>query len=212
MSLSAGCPRCPAPVLHADGRWTCPDHGDVPPLWRSAEASYDAFADHLRTADGFPTLTCWPLGPGWSITDFAVVAASPGPARATMSCISGTSAQDGPVDVIVVSEEAGTGLGARVAGTRHDDPGGEVGDGPPMVKLRVEHQPVSLWPVSTASGDSREWDRSVAAGEAAGRWLWLVLRPASAVLLLKPDWVLRDLSSVGPGLLDVPFGGPAPPW
>jgi hypothetical protein len=211
MSLSAGCPRCPAPVLHADGRWACPDHGDVPPLWRPAESSYDAFADHLRASDGFPTLTCWPLGPGWSVTDFAVVGDRPERARATMTCISGTSAQDGPVDVIVVSEEAGTGLGARVAGTPHDDPGGEVGDGPPMTKIRVGSQPVSLWAVST-SGASAEWDRSVVAGEAGGRWLWLVLRPASAVLMVRPDWVLRDLSTLGPGLLDVPFGGPAPAW
>jgi hypothetical protein len=199
------------PVLHADGRWTCPDHGDVVPLWRPAEATYDAFGDHLRTADGFPTLTCWPLGPGWSVTDFAVVGAGPGQVRATMSCLSGASAQDGPVDVMVVTEEPGTGLGARIAGTPHDDPGDEVGDGPPLVKIRVEHQPLSLWPVSTSNG-VREWDRSVVAGEAGGRWLWLVLRPASAVLLLRPDWVLRDLSSVGPGLLEVPFGGPAPAW
>ncbi|MCW2853974.1 MAG: hypothetical protein JWM84_3638 [Nocardioides sp.] len=211
MSLSPGCPRCPVPVLHADGRWTCPDHGDVVPLWRPAEATYDAFGDHLRTADGFPTLTCWPLGPGWSVTDFAVVGAGPGQVRATMSCLSGASAQDGPVDVMVVTEEPGTGLGARIAGTRHDDPGDEVGHGPPLVKIRVEHQPLSLWPVSTSNG-VREWDRSVVAGEAGGRWLWLVLRPASAVLLLRPDWVLRDLSSVGPGLLEVPFGGPAPAW
>ncbi|WP_134742194.1 DUF6758 family protein [Nocardioides sp. 503] len=211
MSLSSGCPRCPAPVLHTDGRWSCPDHGEVAPLWRPDEATYDAFGDHLLAADGFPTLTCWPLGPGWSVTDFAVVGAEPGRTRATMSCISGTSAQDGPVDVIVVTEEPGTGLGARVAGTRHDDPGDEVGEGPPMVKIRVDHQPLSLWPVSTSDG-SQEWDRSVVAGEAGGRWLWLVLRPASAVLLLRPDWVLRDLSSVGPGLLEVPFGGPAPAW
>jgi hypothetical protein len=211
MSLSPGCPRCPVPVLHADGRWTCPDHGDVVPLWRPAEATYDAFGDHLRTADGFPTLTCWPLGPGWSVTDFAVVGAAPGQVRATMTCLSGASAQDGPVDVMVVTEEPGTGLGARIAGTPHDDPGDEVGDGPPLVKIRVEHQPLSLWPVSTSNG-VREWDRSVVAGEAGGRWLWLVLRPASAVLLLRPDWVLRDLSSVGPGLLEVPFGGPAPAW
>ncbi|WP_193607340.1 DUF6758 family protein [Nocardioides lijunqiniae] len=211
MSLSPGCPRCPAPVLQADDRWTCPDHGEVAPLWRPLEASYDEFGDHLRAADGFPTLTPWPLGPGWSITDFAVVGAESRSSRATMSCISGTSAQDGPVDVIVVSEEPGTGLGARVAGTRHDDPGHEVGEGPPMVKIRVEHQPLSLWPVSTSDG-SREWDRSVLAGESGGRWLWLVLRPASAVLLLRPDWVLRDLSALGPGLLAVPFGGPAPAW
>ena len=45
--------------------------------------------------------------------------------RATMTCVSGTSALDGPVDVIVVSEEPGTGLGARIAG-RLDRPAGST--------------------------------------------------------------------------------------
>ncbi|UMG91723.1 hypothetical protein [Nocardioides sp. TF02-7] len=45
-----------------------------------------------------------------------------------------------------------------------------------------------------------------------GRWLWLVLRPASAVLLLRDEWILRDVSASGPQLVALPFGGPAPPW
>ena len=55
----------------------------------------------------------------------------PGRTRATLTCCSGTSELDGPVDVVVVAEEAGIGLGARCAGTLHDDPGDEVGIGPP---------------------------------------------------------------------------------
>jgi len=110
-----------------------------------------------------------------------------------------------------VAEEAGTGLGARIAGTAHEDPGGEVGDGSPSVRVRIEHQVVPLWPVST-SGVDAEWDRSVVAGEAQGRWLWIVLRPASAMLLLRDDWILRDSSRSGPGLVELPFGGPAPAW
>ena len=49
-------------------------------------------------------------------------------------------------------------------------------------------------------------------GEFAGRWLWIVLRPASAVLLLRDDWILRDVSGVGPPLVEMPFGGPRPVW
>ena len=56
-----------------------------------------------------------------------------------------------------------------------------------------------------------DFDRSVVAGEAHGRWLWIVLRPASAILLLRDDWILRDVSAVGPPLVEMPFGGPAPP-
>ena len=210
-SLSVGCPRCVTPVARNGSGWSCPEHGAIDPLWRPEEPGYEAFGDHLRTADGFPTYLPWPLGPGWTVSDFAVVGPGERGVRATLTCSSGTSALDGPVDVVVVAEEAGTGLGARVAGTVHDDPGGEIGEGPPAVKVRIDSQVVPLWPVSTsrATGD---WDRSVVAGEAHGRWLWIVLRPASAMLLLRDDWILKDTSRAGPHLVELPFGGPAPSW
>jgi hypothetical protein len=216
MPLRTECPRCPAPLGGpAEGRavaehgWSCPDHGPTPVLRRPEEASYDGFAEHLATAGEFPTYLPWPMSPGWTVSDFAVV--GEGPARATMTCSSGTSALDGPVDVFVVSEETGTGLGARCAGTSHVDPGPDVGAGPPMVRVRIGSQPVQLWAVSTA-GDDHELDRSVVAGEAGGRWLWVVVRPASAVLLLREAWILRDVSGIGPLLVEVPFGGPSPAW
>ena len=211
MSLTAGCVRCSAPVVETDGEWSCPEHGATEPLWRTAEASYHAFAEHLRLADGFPTYVPWPMGPAWTVSDFAVVAAGPGRATAAMTCTSGTSELDGPVDVLVVTEEAGTGLGARCAGTPHLDAGHEIADRAPSARVRIGSQPVSLWAVST-SGYDGELDRSVLAGEAAGRWLWIVLRPASALLLLRDDWILRDLSTAGPELVDLPFGGHRPGW
>jgi hypothetical protein len=70
---------------------------------------------------------------------------------------------------------------------------------------------VSLWIVSTAASDDR-FDRSVFVGEANGRWLWLVLRPASAMLLLRDDWILRDVSVRRSALVEMPFGGPRPVW
>ncbi|KAA1418773.1 hypothetical protein F0U44_09795 [Nocardioides humilatus] len=214
MSLQVGCPRCAAPVAETgDGGYSCPEHELIAPLWRTTAASYDDFAGHLGRVAGFPTYLPWPLGPGWSVTDFAGVADDQR-GRATMTCVSGTSALDGPVDVIVVSEEAGTGLGARIAGlgpTGRVDPGEEVGEGPATVKVRIGSFPVGLWPVSV-SGTSGEWDRSVVVGEAEGRWLWIILRPASAILLLRDDWILRDVSETGPQLVALPFGGPAPLW
>lgn len=211
MSLSVGCPRCPAPVSETADGWTCVEHGLIEPLWRPAESSYVAFAEHLRASASVPTYLPWPMSPGWSVTDFAAVGADPERARATLTCCSGTSQLDGPVEVIVVTEEAATGLGARIAGTPHDDPGSEIGVGPPAVKVRLDHHAVNLWPVSTSLSVG-EWDRSVVAGEAHGRWLWLVLRPASAMLLLRDDWILRDVSAAGPQLVEMPFGGPAPLW
>ena len=189
----------------------CVEHGTTVPLWRPEEASYEDLGEHLRLAAGFPTYLPWPMSPGWRVTDFAVVAEEAGRVHATLTCCSGTSALDGPVDVIVVSEETATGLGARVAGLDRPDPGPDLGQGPPSVKVRLERQAVGLWPVSTAGSES-EWDRSVVAGEAEGRWLWLVLRPASAVLLLRDDWILRDVAAAGPALVEMPFGGPGPTW
>ena len=210
----AGCPRCRAEVEHveSEGRTRCPIHGEVRTLWspaQPADVSYDAFTDHLGAADGFPTYLPWPMSPGWSVTDFAVVAGQR--PWATVTCVSGTSELDGPVDVFVVAEEPGTGLGARCAAIDRSDPGREVGEGQPAVRVRIGSQAVSLWIVSTSSADER-FDRSVFAGEADGRWLWLVLRPASAMLLLRDDWILRHVSSVGAPLLEMPFGGPRPVW
>jgi len=210
MSLHTECPRCPAPLgATSSGGYLCPEHGPTPALRRPEEASYDGFAEALQAAGGFPTYLPWPMSPGWSVSDFAVVGQDP--ARATLTCSSGTSALDGPVDVFVISEESGVGLGARCAGTPHLDPGPEIGSGPPPVRVRIASQAVPLWSVSTA-GEDRELDRSVFAGEAGGCWLWVVLRPASAMLLLRDEWILRDVSGIGPPLVEMPFGGPKPAW
>jgi hypothetical protein len=214
MPLRTECPRCPAPLGVSGDDWACPDHGTSHVLRRPEVASYETFAELLAVTGSFPTFLPWPLSPGWSVVDFAVVGpAAPGSAeaRATLTCAAGTSALDGPVDVFVISEESGTGLGARCAGTTYLDPGAEIGSGPPAVRVRVESQAVPLWPVSIAVAE-RELDRSVVAGEAHGRWLWIVLRPASAILLLRDEWILRDVSVIGPSLVEMPFGGPAPAW
>jgi len=222
MPLRTECPRCPSSLeawspegLASTKGWSCPDHRPTPPLRRPDEASYDGFAEALATAGEFPTYLPWPMSPGWTVSDFGVVGErDPQRAKATLTCSSGTSALDGPVDVFVVSEESGTGLGSRCAGMAHLDPGPDIGVGPPTVRVRIGNQSVPLWSVSTVSarGDDRELDRSVVAGEADGRWLWVVLRPASAILLLRDEWILRDVSGIGPPLVEMPFGGPPPPW
>jgi hypothetical protein len=210
MTLAAGCPRCSSPVTETDGGWECQSHGAITALWRPATASYEAMAEHLQHCGGSPTLVPWPLAPGWTITDFGCVATPGHEARACMLSCSGVTDLDGVVELTVVSEEPGVGLGARCAGTDHTDPGAEV-KGPPHAKVRIDGVSLPLWSVSTSECDAR-FDRSVFAGEAHGRWLWLVLRPASAALLLRDEWVLADVATVGPELIDVPFGGSPPPW
>lgn len=208
--LVAGCPQCTEPVRQHPDAWVCPAHGAQPPLWRPRTATYDTFVAHLDKAAGFPTLLPWPMGPGWQISDFGVVADADRRPVATVACCSGTSTLDGVVDVFVVSEEPGTGLGARVAGLERTYPP-DVGEEPPLAKVRVDQATVSLWAVST-SGAGGEFDRAVLVGEAAGRWLWLVLHPASAMLLLRDDWILRDASGAGAVLIEMTFGGTPPRW
>ena len=151
MPLAAGCPRCATPLVpDAAGGWTCPAHGPVAPLWRPGTASYDDFAEHLETAGRFPTYLPWPMSPGWSVSDFGVVGGRAEPARATMTCCSGTSQLDGPVDVLVVAEEAGTGLGARCAGLPGDGPATDLRTEAP-VKVHLDARSVPLWAVSTSA-------------------------------------------------------------
>ena len=209
MSLTAGCPRCPAPVADRDGGWWCPDHGRTSPLWRPEHVDYHAFTEHLARAADMPTLLPWPLSPGWVVTDFGCVTGPGEQPRACFVTCTGTSEPDGVVQLTLVSEEPAVGLGARFAGTVRSDPGAEIGDGPPHAKVRLENHPIPLWSVLTSDRDAT-FDRSVFAGEAHGRWLWLVLRPASAALLLENEWSLLDVGDLGPELVDLPFtDGPA---
>jgi hypothetical protein len=210
--LTPGCPRCREPLDGGAGP-DCAHHGAGPVLWRAREASYDAFVEHLATARDFPTYLPWPMAPGWAVSDFAVVTEPSGAPVATLTCVTGASELDGPVDVLLVAEEPGVGLGARCAGVRGSDPGRELDEEQPVVRVRIGSLATSLWTVSTSDvAETSELDRTVLAGEAAGRWLWVVLRPASAVLLMRDDWILRDVSGGGPLMVEMPFAGPGPAW
>jgi hypothetical protein len=214
MTLAAGCPRCSSPVVAGsppEAGWRCAEHGSITPLWRPAVADYDSFAEHVNRAAEMPTFAPWPLSPGWTVTDFGCVAARGRGGRAIFVSCSGPNDLDGVVEVTVVSEEPGVGLGARCAGLLRDEPGTEVGDGPPHARVRIGGHPVPLWSVLTSDVDVA-FDRAVFAGEAGGRWLWMVLRPASAALLLRDEWILADLADFGPELIDLPFGGSPPAW
>lgn len=204
MSLAAGCPRCSSPVSDHKGVWTCRDHGPITPLWRAQECVYDEFTEHLKHVTPLPTWLPWPLQAGWSVNDFGCVAVPGSDARASFASATGSTELDGVVELTVVAEEPGVGLGARCAGVDRSDPGADIGEGPPHVKLSLDGHPVSLWAVSTSEADAT-FDRSVFAGEAQGRWLWLVLRPASAALMLNDELTLSDVAALGPHLVDLPF-------
>ncbi|MCW2758504.1 MAG: hypothetical protein JWO46_2250 [Nocardioidaceae bacterium] len=210
VALVSWCPHCPLPVSGGDDGFGCDVHGRVVPLWRTPVADYDSFAEHLGLADEVPTYVPWPMSPGWRISDFACVTAAGGPALATVTTTIGSSSLDGEVSVTLVVEEPGVGLGARCSHTDQVDPG-EPADVPGSIRIRVDNHPVRLWPVSSGAGDD-VLARSVFAGEAGGRWLWLVMSPASAALLLRDEWLFADAGAFGPGAVELPFGGDPQPW
>jgi hypothetical protein len=220
--LAASCPRCTSPVSGEGATFACSVHGPIDPLWRPDQADYDSFADLVGRSDDLPTYLPWPMSPGWSIADFGCVGDG-GRVRATVTTTVGTSDLDGEVEVTIVSEEPGIGLGARCAGTTYDDPGPQIGHGPPSIRVRAGGRTVPLWLVDNSGDDADQaahhpsddddlLARAVFAGEADGRWLWLVIKPASAALLLSDDWLLADVTGFGPEALEMPFGGPRPSW
>jgi hypothetical protein len=200
--------------------FACSLHGPVEPLWRPDFADYESFAELVSRSDDLPTYLPWPMSPGWMISDFGCVGGV-GRVRATVTTTVGTSDLDGEVEVTIVSEDPGVGLGARCAGTSYDDPGPQISNGPPSIHVRAGGRTVPMWLVDdvveeplTGLGHTDEelLARAVFAGEAEGRWLWLVMRPASAALLLQDDWLLADVTGFGPEALEMPFGGPRPAW
>lgn len=205
MRLQPGCPRCPARVTVTGERVLCPTHGEVVPLWCAAEPEYDAFAEYLVRAGELPTWLPWPMPPGWQVTDFGCVGFEGSPARGTVVTCAGPSELDGMVELTVVSEEPGVGLGARCAAATYTDPGRDAGAGAPLARIQVDDATVPMWAVSSGEG-AEVFERAVFAGEARGRWIWLVLRPASAALLLQELSGLRDVSALGPELVTLPFG------
>lgn len=208
MSLRAECPRCAADLGQEGERWRCPTHGEVVPLWRASVVEYDAFATYLRCTGPMQTWLPWPLPPGWQVTDFGCVGSAEQPRAAVVGC-AGSSDAEGVVELALVTEEPGVGLGARVAAVDSVDPGREAGVGNPTVRLKVDGNSVPLWAMTVPDDDL---DRAVLVGEAAGRWLWVVVRPASAVLLLPGLPPMVDLSSLGPELVTLPFGVVPPAW
>jgi hypothetical protein len=210
MSLRPECPRCQQPPLGEGEDWRCPTHDVLTPLWRAAGADYDAFASYLQLSEGLATWLPWPLPPGWQVTDFGCVHGADGP-RAAVVGVVGATDPEGVVELSVVTEEPGVGLGARVGGVDHQDPGREAGVGTPLLKVRVDGNAVPLWSLSLPDEDAL-LDRAVLVGEAAGRWLWVVVRPASAVLLLPDLPELLDVSGLGPELVALPFGVVPPAW
>lgn len=181
--------------------WTCGRHGPVQPLrtWAGVSSEVVLQAAHSAVA---PLWCPIPVLPGWTVTGLALAGDERAGARATVLALSGPCPLGGPADLLLVAEEPGTGLGARLAGTDALDPG-IVPDGPPDAKVEVAGHPTPLWRCESAA------DRMAFAGEAGGIWLWAVVWPPAAELVLLEDLRLQDLSLEDHAAVVLPTGAPS---
>jgi len=204
MTLALSCPRCDSAVREPSvwsSAYHCQRHGDVYPLRSGLSPSQDGLDGVLRGAE-VPVWVPWPLPQGWLVTGFAAAGDERTGTRGCSVALSGPNPIGGPAEMMLVSEEPGVGLGARFAGLDGPDPGIQFAAGPPAAVVEFGHHEFPLWNVDTA-------DRAAFAGEVSGSWLWVVLWPQTAGMLMIDAMELRDLRDPGQEL-DLPYGAPSP--
>ena len=198
------CPRCGA-ALRAPSAWSsgwlCDLHGEVDPVCHVFRPSQEGLDGLLRT-DGAPVWLPWPLPSGWLVTGFAGAGDDRTGMRGCAVAVSGPNPVGGPGDLLLVSEAPGVGLGAGYAGLDGPDPGDGFAAAPPASSVHFGNHDFPLWHVAAP-------DRAVFAGEVLGHWLWAVLWPDTAGMLMIEEITLRDLRDPGQDL-DLPFGAPCP--
>jgi hypothetical protein len=149
----------------------------------------------------------WPIPLGWRFAGMAHGrAAVTGPATpdAVASCWVGHDPFGDPIEALFVAEEAGSGVGSHFAGLPVNYPTPGVGTGAPDARFTVENHAVSVWSVEAGP------DRAVYAGEAAGRWLWVVLYPAEASAIVVAPPTLVDARGLGAELAVLPLAELSP--
>lgn len=184
----AECVRCGRPV--AEFVWRCEVHGDTVPLHPPAVAAPTEL-DQLARQSLVPVWVPRRLPPGWSLSGVQGAGDPRSGLVGALVAASGPSPVGGLADLLLVAEEPGVGLGARLAGLPGPDPG-DCLSGLPEAKVDAAGHPTSLWPCPGPA------DRAVLAGEAKGLWLWAVLFPATASLMLFEDIRLDDARDGGP--------------
>jgi hypothetical protein len=172
----------------------------VPPF-RVAVIPSDPVLAHVAAHASVPVWLPYPMPVGWLVTGIGYAGDDRTGARATVTALSGPAPTGGPGDLLLVAEEPGVGLGARCAGL----PGPDAGDalaGGPEAKVEVAGHLTPLW---VAQGTPP--DRVALVGEAEGLWLWTVLWPDTASLLLLERVTLRDVRGQLPP--DLEYGAPS---
>lgn len=166
--------------------WHCEHDGDVDPLYVVSPPAIETLPHLAKRASALPVWVFEPAPVGWTLGGVAHAGDERTGARATVTAWCGPSPVGGVADVLLVAEEPGVGLGARYAGCGGVD-AGACATGLPSAHVRVHNRPVALWQCRDTAGDQAAF-----VGEADGCWLWVVLWPALADLLLLEELLLRD--------------------
>ncbi|HUR51977.1 MAG TPA: DUF6758 family protein [Mycobacteriales bacterium] len=185
MAVAARCPRCSAvlrPPSLMSSTWSCEEHGPVEPYFSARPEAVSQVSGQARV----PLWAPQPLLHGWTMGGLGWCGDERTGATATLLALAGPSPLGGPADLVLVAEEPGVGLGAHLAGSNGVDPE-SLTQSAPDAKILANGHPTPLW--RTASAD----DRAAFVGEASGVWLWAVLWPPAAELVLMEHVDLRDL-------------------
>jgi hypothetical protein len=204
MKTAPTCPRCGGPVREPSAwssAWQCDVHGEVYPLRMAYSPSAEGLEGVLQGA-AVPVWLPWPLPQGWLVTGFAGAGDERSGIRGCAVALSGPNPVGGPGEMLLISEELGVGLGAWCAGLSGPDPGSDFAASPPHAFVQFGNHEFPLWHVEAP-------DRAAFAGEVMAHWLWLILWPDTAGMLLVEPLELRDLRDPGQDL-DLPFGAPSP--
>ncbi|CUU61208.1 hypothetical protein Ga0074812_1635 [Parafrankia irregularis] len=202
MTAPPVCPACLGPLDPPDvwsDRWRCGRHGDVEPF-HEAQSSREALLRSLGRTSQVPVWLPSPMPVHWFASGVGWAGDDRSGAHATALSTSGPSPVGGPAEMVLVAEAPRIGLGARLAGLSGSDPARL--DAAPEAKVEAAGHPTALWPVTTPP------DRAAFVGEALGVWLWCVLWPADAALLLLEQLVIEDMRDDATLVDHLLFGAP----
>lgn len=197
--LPPTCPRCGRAVREPglwSNAWQCEQHGEVRP-YHPAPINPEGVA-RVAKLSGVPLWVPHPMMAAWVVTGLGWCGDDRTGAGATVICCSGPGPLTGPADLVLIAEEPGIGLGSRFAGIESSDPGDLSGAA--AGKVHADGHPTPLWQVVDLTGRD---DRVAFVGEASGIWLWAILWPSSAGLMLLEDLSLADVRTAGPAAYEM---------